>query len=118
MLISPEGHKIRCALRFKFRASNKEAEYEALIAGVRLAKELQACNIQIYNDSQLVVNQVNGIYRAYGDKMAAYLEKAKGLMETFSLPLLRLSYDPRKQTPTHWQNWLRQGTQNCWMRCL
>ena len=29
MLISPEGHKIHCAIRFGFMASNNEAEYEA-----------------------------------------------------------------------------------------
>ena len=41
MLISPKGHKIHCALCFGFRASNNEAEYKALIAGLRLAKELR-----------------------------------------------------------------------------
>ena len=40
MLISPEGHKIYCAIRFGFKASNNKAEYEALIAGLRLAHEL------------------------------------------------------------------------------
>ena len=34
MLISLEGHKIHCALCFRFQASNNEVEYEALIAGV------------------------------------------------------------------------------------
>ena len=33
MLISPERHKIHCALCFKFHASNKKVEYEALIRG-------------------------------------------------------------------------------------
>ena len=83
MLINPKGHKIHYALCFGFKASNNEAEYEALIAGLRLTKELQARNIQIYSDSQLVVNQVNDIYLARGDRVATYLEKAKGLMETF-----------------------------------
>ena len=78
MLISLEGHKIHFALNFRFRASNKEAEYEALKVGLCLAKELQAHNIQIYSDSQLVVNQVSDIYLARGDKMVAYLEKANG----------------------------------------
>ena len=85
MLISPEGHKIHCALRFGFKVSNNKAQYEALIVGLCLAKELQVSSIQIYSDSQLVVNQVNDIYLAQGDKMAAYLEKAKGLMETFPI---------------------------------
>ena len=85
MLISLEGHKIHCALCFGFKASNNEAEYEALIAGLHLAKDLQACSIQIGSDSQLVVNQVNEIYLARGDRMAAYLEKAKGLIGTFPI---------------------------------
>ena len=38
MLISPEGHKIHCALRFRFEALNNEAKYEALIAALYLAK--------------------------------------------------------------------------------
>ena len=63
--------------------SNNEAEYKALISGLRLPKELQALSIQVYSDSQLVVNQVNDIYLARGDIMASYLERAKGLMETF-----------------------------------
>ena len=56
MLINPKGHKIHCALRFEFKALNNEAKYEALIARLHLTKELQACNIKIYSNSQLVVN--------------------------------------------------------------
>ena len=56
MLISPEGHKIHCAIRFVFKASNNKAEYEALITGLRLVCELQARNVKIFSDSQLVVN--------------------------------------------------------------
>ena len=90
MLISPEEHKIHCALCVGFKASNNEVEYEALITRLHLAKELQACNIQIYSDSQLVVNQVNDIYLALGDRMTAYLEKEKGLIETFPIASIKV----------------------------
>ena len=82
MLISLEGHKIHCALRFRFLASNNEAEYDALIASLHLVRELRAHNLKIYNDFQLVVNQVNNNYLARGERMAAYLKKTKGLMKT------------------------------------
>ena len=82
MLINPEGHKIHFALHFGFSASNNEVEYEALIAGLHLAKELRAHHLKIYSDFQLIVNQVNDIYLARGEKMATYLEKTKGLMKT------------------------------------
>ena len=61
MLSSLEGHKIHCAIRFGFKASNNEAEYEALIEGLHLARELYVRNVKIFSDSQLVVNQVNDI---------------------------------------------------------
>ena len=63
MLVSLEGHKIHCALCFGFQMSNNKAEYEALITGLGLAKELQVRNLRIYSDSQLVVNQVNDVYQ-------------------------------------------------------
>ncbi|GJZ21367.1 reverse transcriptase domain-containing protein [Tanacetum coccineum] len=37
MLISPEGKEYTYALRFKFKTTNNEAEYEALLAGLRIA---------------------------------------------------------------------------------
>ena len=41
ILVSPKGHRIHCALRFGFKASNNKADYEALIAGLELAKEMK-----------------------------------------------------------------------------
>ena len=56
VLESPIGEKIRYTLRLEFPASNNEAEYEALIAGLRLAKEMRLEQVKVYIDSQLVVN--------------------------------------------------------------
>ena len=84
MLVSPENHRISSALRFIFKASNNEAEYEALLAGLRLAKELQVDSLIIYSDSKLVVSQVLGEFQARDDRMAAYLEKVKAELRNFS----------------------------------
>ena len=51
ILVSPEGHQMHCVLRFGFKASNNEAEYEALIAGLNLAKEMKVESLEIYSDS-------------------------------------------------------------------
>ena len=83
ILVSPEGVRLSCALRFHFKATNNQAEYEALLAGLRLAKEVSAHHLLIYSDSQLIVNQVNSEYQAKGEKMASYLEKAKELLGQF-----------------------------------
>ncbi|XP_048626848.1 uncharacterized protein LOC125594842 [Brassica napus] len=54
-LQSPTGELIRQSFSFGFAASNNEAEYESLIAGLRLAKAVKAKRISAYCDSQLVV---------------------------------------------------------------
>ena len=51
MLISLKGQKIHYALHFGFQASNNEAEYETLIVGLKVAKELNVDNLKVYNDS-------------------------------------------------------------------
>ncbi|KAL5566044.1 hypothetical protein UlMin_029208 [Ulmus minor] len=83
ILVSPDGFKLSCAVRFKFKATNNQAEYEALLSGLRLAKEVSARHLTIYSDSQLVVSQVNSEFQAKGEKMASYLEKAKEAMNQF-----------------------------------
>ena len=51
----PNEGKISYALKFGFTASNNKAEYEALIAGLKLAKDIGAEKIEIFSDSILVV---------------------------------------------------------------
>ncbi|XP_024024878.1 uncharacterized protein LOC112092580 [Morus notabilis] len=70
MLISPKGHKITSAVPFKFKASNNEAEYEALIAGLRLASHLKIQRISIFSNSQLVVGQVPRAENTNADALA------------------------------------------------
>ena len=51
ILVSSEGHRMHYTLRFEFKASNNEVEYEALIAGLNLAKEMKVEPLETYNDS-------------------------------------------------------------------
>ena len=62
LLISPEGHKIPYALRFGFKATNNEAEYEALLVGLCLAREVKVERLLIFSNAQLVVCQIQGEY--------------------------------------------------------
>ena len=84
ILVSAKGHRIHCALRFGFKASNNKAEYEALIVGLELAKEIKVESLDIFSDSQRVVCQINNEYQAQEEKMAVYLQKAKELLGSFS----------------------------------
>ncbi|GKA58838.1 reverse transcriptase domain-containing protein [Tanacetum coccineum] len=83
ILTNPEGVEFTYAMRFRFEATNNEAEYEALIAGLRIAEQMGVKNLQANVDSRLVANQVNGSYVAKESGMVQYLEKVKTLTSNF-----------------------------------
>ncbi|XP_076959163.1 uncharacterized protein LOC143635161 [Bidens hawaiensis] len=82
-ITNPEGQHFTYAIRLEFKSTNNEAEYEALLAGLRIAKKLGARHLEVHVDSMLVANQIEGSYDAKDDKMASYLAQAKVLMATF-----------------------------------
>jgi len=73
ILEGPNGLLIEQALRFAFKASNNQAEYEALIVGMLLAKEMGVQSLLAKRDSLLVTGQVTGEYQAKDPQMAVYL---------------------------------------------
>ncbi|GJU70303.1 reverse transcriptase domain-containing protein [Tanacetum coccineum] len=83
ILTNPEGMEFTYALRFKFVASNNEAEYEALMAGLRIVEQMGVKNLVAKVDSRLFANQINGLYIAKEQSMIQYLEKAKALVSGF-----------------------------------
>ena len=56
VLFSPEEDKIECMIRLEFHATNNEAKYEALIAGLDLAKAAGVENMIIHCDSQVLTS--------------------------------------------------------------
>nr|GEW27167.1 reverse transcriptase domain-containing protein [Tanacetum cinerariifolium] len=67
-----------------FAASNNEAEYEALIAGLRISAQMGVQNIHVSVDSKLVANQVLGTYVSKEENMIKYLDKVKSLVSGFT----------------------------------
>jgi ribonuclease HI len=51
ILVSPQGDKMRYVLRMRFaKPSNNEAEYEAVLHGMRMAKACGATRMKIHGD--------------------------------------------------------------------
>ncbi|XP_038973279.1 uncharacterized protein Mb2253c-like [Phoenix dactylifera] len=95
VLTSPDGVVAEQALRLEFPASNNKAEYEALIAGLKLAKELKAEDLKVFSDSQLVVSQVLGDFEAKESSMQKYLQKARKLIS--ALGSFNIQHIPRAE---------------------
>jgi ribonuclease HI len=57
--ILPSGDRLSYVLRIHFKASNNAVEYEAALHGLRIAIELGIKRLMLFDDSALVINQVN-----------------------------------------------------------
>lgn len=84
VIIISEGILLEHSFRLGFNASNNEAEYEALLAGLRVVSRLEARDVEIYSNSRLIVNQVQGNFEARDPRMKAYLDLVKQVMDSFS----------------------------------
>ncbi|XP_075661530.1 uncharacterized protein LOC142631281 [Castanea sativa] len=85
VVITPEDLKLEHSFRLGFRASNNEAGYEALLAGLRVVMDLGAKEVEVYSDSLIVVSQVQGNFEAKDPRMIEYLWLAKQMMRNFAI---------------------------------
>ncbi|XP_074347421.1 uncharacterized protein LOC141686276 [Apium graveolens] len=81
ILISPEGFNIQQAITFAFKAMNNQAEYEALISGLKLAKSLGISKMIVYSDSQIVIKQTSGEYIAKDPTLVQYQTMVRNILE-------------------------------------
>lgn len=82
-LKSPQGETMAYSVCCIFKATNNEAEYEALILGLTTAKDMKIKCIDAYCNSLLIVNHVNGSYEAKDSKIIAYQNSVKNLQCSF-----------------------------------
>ncbi|XP_014496659.1 uncharacterized protein LOC106758229 [Vigna radiata var. radiata] len=95
VLEGPNGFLLEYLLIFKFKTSNNQAEYEALVAGLGLAKDMGARKLVCRTDSQLVVGQMNGEFQVKEDHMLKYFHRASSLVATFEK--VEIQHIPREQ---------------------
>ncbi|XP_075654666.1 uncharacterized protein LOC142624801 [Castanea sativa] len=94
VLYSPEGDEIECMVLPDFPTTNNEAEYEALVVGLDLAKAVGATNVVVYCNSQVVTSQVNRDFECKGEKMKRYLEQMRKRVGKLKAKFIQV---PRKE---------------------
>ncbi len=85
VIITLDDTVIEYSIRLDFKASNNEAEYEAVLARLNTAKTLEAKNLVIHCDSLLIASQTNGEYMARDERMTAYLLKVQQTITHFNM---------------------------------
>ena len=91
----PDGTEIAGLYGYLGRATNNVAEYQALIHALRYALAKGARKVRVFSDSELVVRQVEGLYRVKHPDMIPLHREAAGLLRRFEEA--RLTHVPREQ---------------------
>nr|GEV49155.1 reverse transcriptase domain-containing protein [Tanacetum cinerariifolium] len=77
VLIDPSGTEYTYAIQLNFPSTNNEAKYKALLAGLRIARNMKVQTLDVQVDSKLVACQMNGEFIASNEGMDKYMAKAK-----------------------------------------
>ncbi|GJY58470.1 reverse transcriptase domain-containing protein [Tanacetum coccineum] len=83
VLIGPSGIEYTYSLWLTFPSTNNKAEYEALLAGLRITRKINISKIEVKVNSKLVASQINESYKSSKDSMIKYLAKAKEYISGF-----------------------------------
>ncbi|XP_073294471.1 uncharacterized protein [Primulina huaijiensis] len=83
VIISSPREKIKMTVRIDSLVTYNKAEYEAILVGIRAAREIRTSRVMLYFDSQLITQQIKGAYEAKDDRMLKYLQFIKTQAKIF-----------------------------------
>jgi ribonuclease HI len=94
--VSPAQETISLSYKLEFEATNNVAEYEALVLGLRAAREMGIQEIVVFGDAELVVQQVRNAYQAKHPRLRSYRNEVWDLVDSF-FSAFNISFIPREE---------------------
>ena len=79
----PKNGVLEYEVQLQFPATNNEAEYEAILASLRVARDLGVRNLKLRSNSKLIVGQITNEYEAKKERMNKYLQLTSQLIDEF-----------------------------------
>ena len=76
-------HALGHAYRLNFRCTNNMAEYEALLLGLKLIKNLGVTKVSILGDSDLIIQQIKGTFVTNDPRLRSYRIAVTDLLNSF-----------------------------------
>ena len=95
VILDDAGHVLARIGRFLGKQTNNVAEYQALLLGLRRARQMGAREVEVRADSQLLVRQLQGKYAVKNDVLRRLHEEALALLRSFEK--FELMHIPREQ---------------------
>jgi ribonuclease HI len=91
------GKTLETIGKFLGIATNNQAEYRALIAGLEAVRRYAPESVTVHSDSELMVKQLNGQYRVRHPEIIPLYQQAVELATTF--PRFSIVHVPREKNP-------------------
>jgi ribonuclease HI len=94
-------------------ATNNVAEYSALIRGIKEARSLGVREVKVFLDSELVVRQINGVYKVKNENLRMLWEKAMVILRDFdSYEVTHVDRDGNREADALARKAVREGKRN------
>ena len=74
IILTSKGDTLKYDVQLQFPTANNEAEYKAILMGLRVVKALRAKSALLKSDSKLVIGQIKGEFKAKERRMQKYLK--------------------------------------------
>jgi ribonuclease HI len=83
VITTPEGEVLAEHAELLGTATNNVAEYEALLLGLRTARELGAREVEVVGDSELIAKQITGAYKVKHEALRPLHRAALAALQPF-----------------------------------
>jgi ribonuclease HI len=95
VFMSPRQETISLSYKLEFETTNDVAEYEALVPGIRVAKEMGIREMAVFGDVELIIQQVKNVYQAKHPRLKSYMNEVWNLIDNF-FSAFNISFVPRE----------------------
>ncbi|HEX5456593.1 MAG TPA: reverse transcriptase-like protein [Candidatus Saccharimonadales bacterium] len=83
VILDMEDNVVKKSSNYLGETTNNQAEYQALLEGLRLAESLGVRRLSVYMDSELIVKQINGFYKIKNADLKPHYDKVQDLAGKF-----------------------------------
>jgi ribonuclease HI len=94
VFVSLAQETMSLSYKLEFEATNNVAEYEALVLGLRAAKDMGIKEIVVFGDAELIVQQIRNVYQTKHPRLRSYRNEVWDLIDSFFLAF-NISFIPR-----------------------
>jgi ribonuclease HI len=96
VFVSPAHETISLSYKLEFETTNNVEEYEALVLGLRAAKDMGIEDLLVFGDVELIVHQIKNIYQTMHPRLRSYRNEVWDMVDSF-FSAFNISCIPREE---------------------